>query len=409
MKGDLTRRGFLTTAAIAAGGMILSDKEDYAFGTDGVLNDGKAQEHEEFREENDPVLCEKQSISGTKYLELIDSFTDKGTGEVIYPEYYGGAFVDEKGELNIYIKGNKAQKNVAYSDIGRVIRQDDYNALDAKYSQKELKHAIRLVVDFWSQPENKDTAVVFPSYYLDERNNRLVVQLLDTRDSLIELFQKSVLDSSMIVFEKSLGLPTPCTNINPGGTIRSTGGSGSVAYRAKKAGVAGIVTAGHVVLAKGNDAYVGTTKIGKVTAFQMNGNTDAAFVEITNSSYVGTNSAPGSVTLSTTCSNPAVGTQVVAYGQTTKETIGKVLSTDSGVYRMYWDSGSYSVMSNITLASNKTDRGDSGGIVYGRNNWHTCGVVHGKGDWIIDGKTYTGILLYCKASLVNSTLGISRY
>ncbi len=103
--------------------------------------------------------------------------------------------------------------------------------------------------------------------------------------------------------------------------------------------------------------------------------------------------------LSTTTSNPGVGTTINKIGISSGHTSGKVLSTS--VNKKFSDG---TTVNNLTETSVKTMAGDSGGIFYSyissSNTRLTLGIVVGGSST----KSY-----YSKASSINSKLGTSRY
>lgn len=103
-------------------------------------------------------------------------------------------------------------------------------------------------------------------------------------------------------------------------------------------------------------------------------------------------------TLSTTISEPGVGTVINKRGMKTDATSGKVVSTNAS-----WTINGVT-FTNLTSATYDSDNGDSGGIVYSyvssTGTRLTLGVHKGRKD---------GNAHYVKANELNRSLGTSRY
>lgn len=106
-------------------------------------------------------------------------------------------------------------------------------------------------------------------------------------------------------------------------------------------------------------------------------------------------------TLSTTISEPGVGTTINKIGRSTGHTSGKVISTNVSAT---FSSGA--TINNLTTANYSSAAGDSGCVVYSyvssSNTRLTLGIHTGVSN---DGVTR----YYTKANEVNAALGTSRY
>ena len=214
-------------------------------------------------------------------------------------------------------------------------------------------------------------------------------------------FLKNVCDSAVIKFEQGCGPIETEVNVNAGDKISFSGGSASVGYRVKRDGVVGFVTAGHAANSVGKSIMYNGTTIASCEATQQSGNADAAFCAITNSDYSPTNTLSGtSNTLSTTISEPGVGTVINKIGMKTGHTSGKVLSTNVTIT---FSSGA--TISNLTSADYESGPGDSGCVVYSYIGSTGARLTLG----IHTGASGSGTRYYTKANEVNAALGTSRY
>lgn len=241
----------------------------------------------------------------------------------------------------------------------------------------------------------------FNEFGLYDSENRIIVKLDDLSDESIKEFKENVCDSAVIKFEQGCGPIETEVNVNAGDKISFSGGSASVGYRVKRDGVVGFVTAGHAANSVGKSIMYNGTTIASCEATQQSGNADAAFCAITNSDYSPTNTLSGtSNTLSTTISEPGVGTVINKIGMKTGHTSGKVLSTNVTIT---FSSGA--TISNLTSADYESGPGDSGCVVYSYIGSTGARLTLG----IHTGASGSGTRYYTKANEVNAALGTSRY
>lgn len=87
-----------------------------AYAETGVTNQGigKTTEEESLAKYDSYFLAQNEN-SYLSYEKLIESFEDKETSETVYPDYYGGSYIDDNGKLVIYVTGT--------DDVSQNIRQ----------------------------------------------------------------------------------------------------------------------------------------------------------------------------------------------------------------------------------------------------------------------------------------------
>lgn len=338
-----------------------------------------------------------QENAAASYDELMSSFscTYSGNGEKIYPDYYGGSYINDEGQLVVYVT-NDVQRPTVLSDNSDVIYEP------CAYSYNELLSVMETLNDYkFSYPDDA-IANNFNQFGLYDSENRVIVRLDDLSDERVNEFKENVCDSDAIEFKQGYGPILREVNVNAGDGISFSGGSASIGYRVKRDGVEGFVAAGHSANSIGKSIKYGGIAFATCKATQIEGNADCAFCAITNSSYSLTNTLSGtSNTLSTTISEPGVGTVINKIGMTTGHTSGKVLSTNVSIT---FSDGL--TTSNLTSADYESDSGDSGCVVYsyiGSTGARlTLGIHTGSSS---DGSE----ALYSKANEINDALGTSRY
>lgn len=326
------------------------------------------------------------------YEALMSSFSLGRSGDKIYPDYYGGSHINDNGQLVVYVtdgtsmpEGLSEEQNVIYEPC--------------EYSYNELLDVMDSLNSYKFDESNSSIADNFNEFGVFDSENRVIVKLDDLSEQSIQSFKENVCDSKAIVFEQGTGPVQMETNVNAGCSVSSGSSGASVGYRVKKDGVVGFVTAGHFV-SKGDAVKYNGTAFASCTVSRQSGKVDGAFCKITDSSYKPTNTLSGtSNELSTTISEPGVGTVINKIGRSTGHTSGKVLSTNVTVT---FTSGK--TISNLTSADYASAPGDSGCVVYSyvgsTNTRLTLGIHTGAG-----GTTR----FYTKANEINSALGTSRY
>ena len=343
-------------------------------------------------------LFQSESLSDKSYHNYLASLCGGETGDysrIIFPDYYGGAYINRLGNLVMYTTEiNEANKKDIYERIGT-------DKVVIKKASKSFNDLIRI----------QDTIMKYKQKYL-HRNNPVADNIIscEIRDmqNLVGVtmehadqisfadFQNEVLKDDGILFLQNSRASGNQSNVDCGS--HAPYGS-SMAYRAKLNGNAGFVTAAHgvgqvnsIVRASDNSSVIGTVK-----ARREEGSTDAAFIQ-TNSSYVPTNTITSGGTLGLTPWDPVAGATVFKIGHASGLTCGYITSTSY----VYTDN------SGVTWVLVKTAdigglTGDSGGLVYRV----IAGGYYAAGVW--KGVNNAGFYVYSKASAVNGFLNLSRY
>lgn len=354
-----------------------------------------AMEKEDLSKFDDDFLA-KQEEAAINYEKLINSFGLSRSTEPNYPDTYCGAYIDDNGELVIYVKGAETTRDAFVQNTEGLLGGNNFRIKEATFSYNELVSLMN-ELNTYKDTHNNDVANGFNYYWLSDKSNNIVVELDYMSAENIAAFKAQVSDSPIITFKQADGPMMPEINMNPGQSIRTVG-SGSMGYRAKKGGKVGFVSAGH--MGNLNDiVYVGDVAVGKIISKQASGKVEATFIEVTNSDYTPSNTINGtSNTLSTKTSKPGVGTVINKCGASTGATSGKIISTNATI------TVSGVTYTDVTTADYSSAGGDSGGIVYSyvssTNTRYTLGTHS-----FSDGTTRS----FIKADNTNSALGLTRY
>ena len=313
-------------------------------------------------------------------------------------ENYGGIYLNKNGNLVVKIVHNSSGNDELISEVKKYGATYEF----CSFSYNELLHTMESINNYLMSISGKKNThqIVCAGLYI--KDNRVKVGLANHAQAIIEAFKKDVCNSDCIEFFKSDLIIKEDVNINCGYPI--TGGS--VAYRAKKNGDIGIVTAAHVITSVGQSVVYNNVNIASCVVRQNSGSVDGAFCKITNSEYVPTNyiGSDTSKVLLTSIYEPEEG-KIVNFVGKVNNGAGEVLSTK---YSYVSSSGvSYT---NLVTAGYVSEPGDSGGLVYTYMSngelRETTGVNHGHANHS-DG-TYA-YAIFSKASSINSALSIERY
>ena len=295
-----------------------------ACSSDDLLTDN----HSDVKNEN-VKLDEKAILKFTSNLNSsFYSLTRSGGTDPIYPDYYGGMYVDDNRDIIVLVKKDESSFR---SDLTKRMATDLYIVKECDYSYNELQSLFEEITQFWLNPNNGDLfkSVSLVSFGINDVTNRVQIDLLDCSDANIQKFRQSINDSPMLSFEKANGKLELTVDVTPGNRIENYKGSGaSIGYRAMKSGVEGFLTVGHFVSA-GDKVKLNGIEIGVCEGSEFSGNLDAAWVKITNSSYSPSRTTAMGVTLSTqTISTPTVGTYVNMEGHKSALQRDKVLQNN---------------------------------------------------------------------------------
>lgn len=402
----------LMMAVSLALAMVLSsfpNISNVAAATDLKMADGYEIAEQKSIDKYGKAFMQKQTEAYLNYEKLMDAYR-KSSGntdeeEMVYPEYYGGSYTDDDGNLVIYkVKETSVsakQKTVAsanvYKKLENTIENDNFILQEVDHSYNELNDVMDQLNDY-KLTEDNEIAHNFNAFWLSDEENCIFVELSDFNEASVQAFKENVCDSDVIKFKESSGEAEAETNINAGRKIETSSAYASVGYRVKRNGNVGFVTAAHLGNVDTNISVNGTV-VGKIKKRQRSGSVDAAFVRVTNDDYTPTNTLQGTTNkLSTTISEPGAGTVINKLGASTGATTGKVLSTNA---TLTVDGITHT---NLTSADYKSAPGDSGGTIYSyissTNTRLTLGI-----HCAASGSTR----YYVKAKRINAALDTSRY
>lgn len=135
-------------------------------------------------------------------LSFGDDWMERESDSDLYPDFYGGSFIDYSGTFVIAISGEPEQ----YIDhLTTVLGTDNFHVEKVQYSYKQLMQVMDLVDAFLVNPAIPETHPVmthFAGAYPDVMENRVKVLFTEVNQEVIDLFQKEISNSPIFVFEQ---------------------------------------------------------------------------------------------------------------------------------------------------------------------------------------------------------------
>ncbi|MDD6988470.1 hypothetical protein [Ruminococcus sp.] len=345
--------------------------------------------------------------------------------ELSYPDYYGGSYLDENGELIILLKnGNENIRN----NLKTVSLNEELQFEQADFSYAELTEIINFIMSY--QENNYDNnskgeyniAKDIVDCTLDDKNNKIIVGIRNLTSDKIDVFKNQILDSSAIEFvertytPKSFGQNNYSSNnsnidttaivnnarslvtVRPGMELFMSNKNGNMTYslgipmyRTITSGKQyGFVTAGHELAV--NDFFTDlstSTRVGTVKLNRVGGKYDVSFVALESGVTCSDNikDTPYSLYPSNEeLTKPVNGKLVYAYGAKTY-TSGKITTTNYS----YYNEKLKTSFSGMIGANYFSKPGDSGGLVAssGSDNYTkiqegiTCGGQYDNNDNLV--------------------------
>lgn len=394
------------------------------------------------------AICMLSSFCLVTYAEEIDAKQDKAFKEYVqimnslkksktdYEEYFAGAYLNNDKELVILLTDEGLNKQITFSD--------DVIIQKATYSIKELNSTYEAIKNRLENNQNKDWFSNFTGVGISQKDNAVVVYLVDLDDGMIKEFEKSILKSDLIIFEQKdrfaldepiitedepLNIATDSTaafsskKLDLGSEIRRyTSNSNylqySVGFRAKckigSVNYLGFVTAGHN-MTNDVDIYDGSRNlIGQTKVVKFNSKVDAAFVH-TSKIAVSSQGFEGTVINGdryyTDTTFPGVdsldGFSICKIGSAGDWNAGVVLNSSfTANYNM--GNNTNHILYDTILANFESKEGDSGGIIYMpfNENGKSVKMVVGIANGVDKQKKQT---IICKAKTIMDNLNVTPY
>ena len=290
----------------------------------------------------------------------------KALDSTIYPDYYGGCYINENNDLVVYIVGDSIQSTSAIQTLSgdnRTITKV------GRYSFNTLKEIMKTLEESAANEPNMAGASLM------DMSNDIVVKLFDCSEDKINEFKTKIIDSPAIIFEKQDKSISLYSSIYPGATINCTAPF-SLGYRVYLNGEEGYITAAHGVNL-GQFIKIGQTgkeQFAKCTGWRWEGTLDAAFCTSTYIADYSKTIAYTSLPLGNSYGIIVAGNAIYKSGYASQNTQGYIISTSA------FTSIEGKVITDLISSNCYCTYGDSGGITYTSTygfEGNPVGIVHG--------------------------------
>ena len=135
-------------------------------------------------------------------LSFDEDWMERETDPDLYPDYYGGSFIDNSGTFVIAVTGAPEQYS---KQLSALLGTDNFHVERVQYSYKQMMQVMDRIDAFLvdpSIPENHPVMSHFAGAYPDVMENRVKVMLTEVNQELINTFKKDISNSPMVVFEQ---------------------------------------------------------------------------------------------------------------------------------------------------------------------------------------------------------------
>lgn len=336
----------------------------------------KKEMEEELRKaygDNYKEVLAKNNLASEKAQKIEDMFTIHKTGEKVYPDYYGGMYIDDNDELVLQVvkKNIPLKSKSSYTKYNTLVNEKEYDKIE--YVENSYNRLISLMNEI--SFINDDNIL---SYYISENSNKVILELLN-----INIDDKakniSVNFNDCVILKRGNKVYAAGAYSAGQGLRNSLGNLCTIGYKAKYNNKNGFVTAGHCDYGRSLDKPFG--EYGIVRQKKVGGKVDAEFVEL-NSGYSVNNTLPYPINKPLTyVSNPFItGAKLQKYGAVTGFATGSVTSTSASIYIEVKDVNNQYVkipINDMYKMNISSQIGDSGGPVFTLNN-NIVGIISAK-------------------------------
>lgn len=325
-------------------------------------------------EDIDIEFCQKQAESIEQYQQLLESFNEKSkvkmSGQQMYDENYGGAYIGDEGELVVLLVECDEEK---IGEVQKTTGNDSIKTEDCDYSYNDLMMVIETIN--FNLEHLSNNGILIGKMCEDVYNNCVKIGVIElTKEK--EDYIRAIIDMPcMEIYDyEQQATQTTAYDIKGGTGIKKSSDNtySTVGFCATRNGIEGYVIAGHAgdTLYE-NFTYSGTS-IGYVTAtaFYNYTNADAAFlrkganVNTTAKIYAGSKTYT-CASYGTSLSDYPIGASIYKYGTSAGLTGGVIVSNATTVYAdIDYDGVGDMYLVQQSLSNYYSIQGDSGGPVF---------------------------------------------
>ena len=164
----------------------------------------KDSENDNTEETN--TIAANNKLSLEMYDKLMNSFgkdwMERESDPDLYPDYYGGSFIDNNGNFVIALTNNSQKVQELLKEA---LETDKFKTEAVQYSYRQMLRVMDSIDEFLINNSIPDDHVVlshFAGAYPDVMENRVKVLFTEINQSIINSFKRDVINSPMVIFEK---------------------------------------------------------------------------------------------------------------------------------------------------------------------------------------------------------------
>ncbi|HLW10808.1 MAG TPA: hypothetical protein VKX35_10430 [Fermentimonas sp.] len=164
----------------------------------------KDSENDNTEETN--TIAANNKLSLEMYDKLMNSFgkdwMERESDPDLYPDYYGGSFIDNNGNFVIALTNNSQKVQELLIEA---LETDNFKTETVQYSYRQMLRVMDSIDEFLINNSIPDDHVVlshFAGAYPDVMENRVKVLFTEVNQSIINSFKRDVINSPMVIFEK---------------------------------------------------------------------------------------------------------------------------------------------------------------------------------------------------------------
>lgn len=351
-------------------------------------------------ESENVISAQKTELQGRELANnLLASFGNSVTrnSELVYPDYYGGMYLDNAGTLVIMATSDDLSS--CKKEFSQRCKGDNFELKQCKFSLNELNKGIETIKEkFNASPFSLFKDLHLKSFWISEKENMLYIGLSDLSSENTNRV-KAVLGNLPYANFKKVDNIEFQSEIEAGSPINSKFGASksSLGYRAKYNGEIGFVVAAHAMITMGKVSLgdISSDEIGQVKIIDES--VDAAFCALF-SGFTASKMTYDFKTLTSNVATVIFGDKVSICGRYNNGS-GTVLSTN---YNLIGPNGT-PIWGAIQASYNSQD-GDSGAVVYTTTGNNIAGMHSAA---ITTNSVRNAIFI--PASSINRALSLTMY
>jgi len=137
--------------------------------------------------------------------DIFNSLPQRRDGSFVFPDYYGGHFIGDDGNLVVNIVSTRDRSVCIYDSyvLGDVIANPSVNIQYVEFTYAELNDMMVFLLEHWLSDPYSRVSIAAPFNKLCVINNHIVVGIIDDyySEEMKATFRRYVVDSPMIIFE----------------------------------------------------------------------------------------------------------------------------------------------------------------------------------------------------------------